>query len=75
MSFPPRTLTEIAEAMGLAASTVFHHMLILRSAGLVRTHFTPNRPDRYSHRRAGMGDLRAGLEGFLEAPGGGPGRL
>lgn len=61
----PRTLTEVAEATGLAASTIFHHILMLRSAGLIRTHHGCSRPDRYSWRRAGLDELRAGLEAFI----------
>lgn len=61
----PRTLTEIADATGLAASTIFHHILMLRSAGLIRTHHGCSRPDRYSWRRTGLDELRAGLETFI----------
>lgn len=62
---PWRSLTDIAEATGLAASTVLHHLFLLRSAGLVRTHFAPKRPDRYSHRQAGLTEMLTRLESYV----------
>jgi len=64
---PARSLTDIAAATRLSASTVLHHLLTLRSAGLVRTHFNPRRPDRYSQRRAGFAEMLARLESYAGA--------
>src|ERR671937_1698254 len=34
----PRSFTDVVQFMGLAKSTVHHHMVVLRAAGLVRVH-------------------------------------
>src|SRR5918911_1352446 len=34
----PRSFTDVVQVMGLAKSTVHHHMVVLRAAGLVRVH-------------------------------------
>lgn len=45
-----RSFTEVVRESGLAKSTVHHHLVALRSAGLVRVHVSGERPDRYSLR-------------------------
>jgi DNA-binding IclR family transcriptional regulator len=50
--------------VGLAKSTTHHHMVILRSAGLVRT--TTEVDSRYSLRREAIPQLSSMLGRFLE---------
>lgn len=60
----PLTLAELTERTGLAKSTVHHHMVMLRAAGLVIIH-EKERDGRYSL-RPGWLDLVAGrLSGFV----------
>lgn len=61
----PRTLNELTERTGLAKSTVHHHMMMLRAAGLVRIH-EKDRDGRYASLRPGWLDLVSGrLSGFV----------
>jgi DNA-binding transcriptional ArsR family regulator len=60
----PATLQELSGALGLAKSTTHHHMVILRSAGLVRT--TTELDSRYSLRRETIPQLSSSLTAFLE---------
>lgn len=62
----PRTFTEIVEACGLAKSTVHHHMVILRSAGLVRVHMSASGTDRYSLRSGALSELGTRLAAYIE---------
>jgi DNA-binding transcriptional ArsR family regulator len=58
------TLQELADAVGLAKSTAHHHMVILRSAGLVRV--TTELHSTYSLRREAIRDPSSLLRDFLE---------
>jgi DNA-binding transcriptional ArsR family regulator len=58
------SLQELAEAAGVAKSTAHHHLVILRSAGLVRTTLEPK--GRYSIRPETVGQSSGWLEAFLE---------
>ncbi|MTI94392.1 MAG: winged helix-turn-helix transcriptional regulator [Firmicutes bacterium] len=60
-----RTFTDVVKFIGLAKSTVHHHMVILRASGLVRAHVTPDN-DRYSLRPGGMLRLAEQFERFFE---------
>jgi DNA-binding transcriptional ArsR family regulator len=60
----PATLQELSGGLGLAKSTTHHHMVILRSAGLVRT--TTEVDSRYSLRRESIPQLSSSLTAFLE---------
>jgi DNA-binding transcriptional ArsR family regulator len=60
----PATLQELSTSVGLAKSTTHHHMVILRSAGLVRT--TTEMDSRYSLRREAIPQLSSMLGRFLE---------
>jgi DNA-binding transcriptional ArsR family regulator len=60
----PASLQELADVVGLAKSTTHHHMVILRSAGLVRT--TVEIDSRYSLRREAIPQLSSMLAAFLE---------
>lgn len=62
----PRTFTEIAKFSQLAKSTVHHHMMALRAAGLVRVHASFDAPDRYSLRPGALEQLGARLAGFFK---------
>lgn len=62
------TLAELTEVLGLAKSTVFHHMGILRAAGLVRV-VLGNHDDgqkTYQLRYAAFGDADIQLQKYLE---------
>jgi DNA-binding transcriptional ArsR family regulator len=60
----PATLQELADVVGLAKSTTHHHMVILRSAGLVRT--TVEIDSRYSLRREAIPQASSMLAAFLD---------
>lgn len=58
------TLQELADAVGLAKSSTHHHMVILRSAGLVKT--TLSDDNRYTLRRETIPEASGMLAAFLE---------
>ena len=62
------TLGELTEVLGLAKSTVFHHMGILRSAGLIRVVFGKNDDgvNSYQVRNAAFTDAETQLQKYLE---------
>ncbi len=61
------TFTDIVKFTGLAKSTVHHHMMMLRAAGLVRTYFNPKgTPERYGQRPGAAEALKRGFEGYLK---------
>ncbi len=62
----PRTFTELARLTSLAQSTVYHHLVILRAAGLVRVHLTVEKLDQYSLRPAAIDLLHRRLTAYLE---------
>jgi DNA-binding transcriptional ArsR family regulator len=62
-----KTLVELAEMFGVAKTTMHHHMLVLRSAGLVAV---PVGAKRYRLRRETVPDLGALLSGYLGAASG-----
>jgi DNA-binding transcriptional ArsR family regulator len=57
------TLQELAEGVGLAKSSAHHHLVILRSAGLVRV--TAEEISRYTLRRDVIPEASALLEAFI----------
>jgi len=61
-----RTFTDMVRLTGLAKSTVYHHLVILRSAGLLRVRVACGGSDRYSFRPGSLNDLQTGLKGFLQ---------
>lgn len=61
----PRSYTEVAKHIGLAKSTVYEHMLILRSAGLIRTNVAGDSASTYGLRREGIARLNKELEQWL----------
>ena len=69
LSLGPRSLTEVARFAGLSQPTVHHHLSQLRSAGLVRIHYTLSSSARYSLRTHALDQLSTALGTYLE-PGG-----
>lgn len=64
---PPRSFTEVQKQIGLAKNTVHHHLATLRSSGLVRIHLTGEcGSERYTARRATLGELGSRLQRFLD---------
>ena len=57
------TLQELADVAGLAKSSAHHHLVILRSAGLLRV--TTDEHARYSLRREAVEEMAGWLETFL----------
>jgi hypothetical protein len=62
----PRSFTEVVELAGLAKSTVHHHLVTLRAAGLVWYHITSIETDRYSLRTDALEHLVPDLTTFLK---------
>lgn len=58
-----KSLVELAEQFGLAKTTMHHHMIVLRSAGLVSV---PVGRKRYRLRHEAVPDVGALLSGYLE---------
>src|ERR687886_500219 len=62
----PRSFTDVVQFMGLAKSTVHHHMVVLRAAGLVRVHDTGEKgTTAYSLRPRAVDQLRDMLHAYL----------
>jgi DNA-binding transcriptional ArsR family regulator len=59
-----KTLMELAEMFGVAKTTMHHHMIVLRSAGLVSVGVGSK---RYRLRRETVPDVGALLSGYLDA--------
>lgn len=62
------TLGELTDLLGVAKSTVFHHIGILRAAGLVRVVFGKNEDggNTYLLRHEAFGDAHTQLQKYLE---------
>jgi DNA-binding transcriptional ArsR family regulator len=62
----PRSFTDVVQFMGLAKSTVHHHMVVLRAAGLVRVHDSGEKATTsYSLRPGVVDQLRDMLCAYL----------
>lgn len=61
----PKTFTEIVGFAGLVKSTVYHHLVILRAAGLVRVHIRSGEVDRYTPRLEALDSIRNDLRDFF----------
>jgi DNA-binding transcriptional ArsR family regulator len=62
------TLVDLAAVLGLAKSTVHHHISILRGAGMIRVHVPRDggkRHTTYSLRRPALGDAVALLDSYV----------
>lgn len=62
----PRNFTEVVKFSGLAKSTVHHHLVALRAAGLVRVHSTAVSADRYSLRPGALEQSGVRLAAFVK---------
>lgn len=65
LSEGPATLAELTEHLGLAKSTVFHHIGVLRAAGLVRVLFEEGHVSTYGLRLEALPDKSALLSLYL----------
>lgn len=65
LSERPATLAELTEHLGLAKSTVFHHIGVLRAAGLVRVLFEQGHVSTYGLRLDAVPDRAALLNVYL----------
>lgn len=61
----PRTFSEIARSTSLAKSTVHHHMVALRAAGLIRVRVTGGKSDVYSLRPGAVERVGESLNAYL----------
>ncbi|GAA0353069.1 ArsR/SmtB family transcription factor [Bacillus horti] len=52
-----KSFTEIVQHLGLAKSTVHHHVVMLRAAGLVRYHISDTKGTRYSLRETRIREI------------------
>ena len=64
----PRTMTEVARAAELSQSTIHHHLLTLRTTGLVRVHMGAFGSNRYTLRPRALTLLGERLATYLERP-------
>lgn len=65
LALADHSLQELADFLGLAKSTMHHHLTILRSAGLVRVRMSSNGDMHYSLRRDLIPDTTALLQEYL----------
>lgn len=63
-----KSFSELVHLTGLAKSTVHHHLITLRAAGLLWLHATNDRSARFSVRWEGIRELSPALEDFLHQP-------
>ncbi len=61
-----KSFTELVDLTGLAKSTVHHHIITLRAAGLLWLHVTDDRSARFSVRWDGIRQLSPALEESLQ---------
>jgi DNA-binding transcriptional ArsR family regulator len=62
----PRTFTEIGKEMNLSKSNLHYHLMLLRTAGLVRiTNFMFLEPDKYETRSHGFAALHEEIEKYV----------
>jgi DNA-binding transcriptional ArsR family regulator len=59
------SLAELADTVDIAKSTLHHHLMLLRSAGLVRVHVGDDK--RYSLREETLGDAATTLDHYIHA--------
>jgi DNA-binding transcriptional ArsR family regulator len=68
LSAGPASFTEIVTFMNLSKSTVNHHLVVLRAAGLVRVHDSGERSSTYTLRPDALDLLRDDLRSYLSIP-------
>lgn len=60
-----KSFTEIVKYIGLAKSTVHHHMVLLRSSGLVQIIISPSSTERYRLREQGFENIHQDYYQYL----------
>jgi DNA-binding transcriptional ArsR family regulator len=64
----PASLQELMDHMDLAKSTIHHHLMLLRSAGLIRVTLAQDKQQgRYSLRKDVVPETAAVLQGYIDA--------
>ena len=61
----PRTLTELSRAVKLAQSTMHHHLILLRAAGLVRVYLGEGHTNQYTLRPNAVENVASHLRQYL----------
>ncbi|WP_040925254.1 helix-turn-helix transcriptional regulator [Saccharibacillus kuerlensis] len=61
----PRSLLEMERDLGQPAEALKHHMVLLRTAGLLRTHIGEQSNEKFSIRPDGASELQMFLESYL----------
>jgi DNA-binding transcriptional ArsR family regulator/uncharacterized membrane protein len=69
LSQDPASLADLTEFLGLAKSTVFHHIGVLRGAGLIRVQLGADKSPVYSLRLDAFPDFRNLLDTYLSPAG------
>lgn len=64
----PADLTELTELLGMAKSSTFHHIGVLRSAGLVKVHLGGTNSGTYELRTRAFRDAEGLLDKYLDQP-------
>lgn len=64
----PADLTELTELLGMAKSSTFHHIGVLRSAGLVKVHLGGTNSGTYELRTRAFRDAEGLLDKYLAQP-------
>lgn len=61
----PQTFKTIHQFIGLAKSTVHHHLIALRAAGLVNIHVVQGKQDYYTFREQGLSEMEGRLLTYI----------
>jgi hypothetical protein len=61
----PKSMHEIVDALGITRDELLHELLILRVAGLLRTHLIGQDDEKYSIRPDGVAELPIFLESYI----------
>ena len=61
----PRTLTDVARAVKLSQSTMHHHLVLLRTAGIVRVHIGEGHTNQYTLRPNAVESVATHLRQYL----------
>ncbi|MFA9559834.1 ArsR/SmtB family transcription factor [Evansella sp. AB-rgal1] len=62
----PQTFKTIHQFIGLAKSTVHHHLIALRAAGLVNIHVNQGKQDYYTFREQGLSEMEGRLLAYIK---------
>ncbi|MEK3735373.1 MULTISPECIES: ArsR/SmtB family transcription factor [Paenibacillus] len=61
----PKAVSEMAVELGQPYETLMHHLMILRAAGLLRSHLKSENNERFSLRPDGASELQMFLENYI----------